>query len=213
MKPSQKLIDYIEREIVPRYASFDGAHQIDHVRMVLAQSLALAVYYPVDVDMVYAIAAFHDTGLVSGREFHHIDSGKILSSDPFLLRHFSSEQLSIMREAVEDHRASSDHAPRSIYGRIVAEADRCLNPETVIRRTIQFGLAQSPEAAREWHFTRCREHLQRKYAEGGYLHLWIPESDNAAKQKALRALIQDEERLHKTFNRLFDELLQQSESH
>ncbi|MCQ4762388.1 phosphohydrolase, partial [Alistipes onderdonkii] len=92
---------------------------------------------------------------------------------------FTEEQMAVMRDAIEDHRASSDHAPRTIYGRIVAKADRCLDPETVIRRTIQYGTAHYPALSREGQFDRCVEHLQRKYAEGGYLRLWIPESDNA----------------------------------
>lgn len=42
-----------------------------------------------------------------------------------------------MREAVEDHRASSDHEPRSIYGKIVAEADRIIDTDTTLRRTVR----------------------------------------------------------------------------
>lgn len=131
--------------------------------------------------MVYAIAAYHDTGLAYGRESHHIRSGEILLGDSFMRQRFTEEQMAVMRDAIEDHRASSDHAPRTIYGRIVAEADRCLDPETVIRRTIQYGTAHYPALSREGQFDRCVEHLQRKYAEGGYLRLWIPESDNASK--------------------------------
>ena len=76
---NQELEQYIEREIIPRYESFDGAHRIDHVRTVIAQSLALAAHYDVDTDMVYAIAAYHDTGLAFGRERHHLDAGRILT--------------------------------------------------------------------------------------------------------------------------------------
>ena len=129
--------------------------------------------------MVYVIAAYHDTGLAFGRERHHIDAGRILAEDAELRRRFDSERIATMREAVEDHRASSGHAPRSIYGRIVAEADRCIDTQTILRRTVQYGLAHCPALTREEHFARCREHLQRKYAEGGYLRLWLPESDNA----------------------------------
>ncbi len=51
-----------------------------------------------------------------------------------------------MREAVEDHRASTDHEPRSLYGKIVAEADRIIDPDTTLRRTVQYGLKQNPAA-------------------------------------------------------------------
>ena len=109
-----------------------------------------------------------------------------------------------MREAVEDHRASSGHAPRSIYGRIVAEADRCIDTQTILRRTVQYGLAHCPALTREEHFARCREHLQRKYAEGGYLRLWLPESDNARRLAELREAIRDGERLRRLFDAIFD---------
>ena len=144
MEPSEELKAYIEAEIIPRYGAFDAAHRTDHVRTVIAQSLVLAGHYEVDADMVYAIAAYHDTGLAYGRESHHIRSGEILLGDSFMRQRFTEEQMAVMRDAIEDHRASSDHAPRTIYGRIVAEADRCIDPETVIRRTIQYGLAHYP---------------------------------------------------------------------
>ena len=122
MKPSEELKAYIEAEIIPRYGAFDAAHRTDHVRTVIAQSLVLAGHYEVDADMVYAIAAYHDTGLAYGRESHHIRSGEILLGDSFMRQRFTEEQMAVMRDAIEDHRASSDHAPRTIYGRIVAAA-------------------------------------------------------------------------------------------
>ena len=176
---NKELERYIEREIIPRYEDFDAAHRTDHVRTVIAQSLELAAHYDADADMVYTVAAYHDTGLANGRERHHIDAGRILAADTELRRWFSEEQIAVMRDAVEDHRASSDGEPRTIYGRIVAEADRVIDPETIIRRTVQYGLAHCPELDREEQYARCLAHLQQKYAEGGYLRLWIAESENA----------------------------------
>lgn len=201
---NKELERYIEQEIIPRYEHFDRAHGTDHVRTVIAQSLALAAHYNVDTDMVYTVAAYHDTGLVNGRERHHIDAGRILAEDAELRRRFTEEQIGVMREAVEDHRASSDHAPRTIYGRIVAEADRVIDPATIIRRTVQYGLANYPALDREGHYARCLDHLQKKYAEGGYLRLWIAESDNARRLEELRTIIRDPQRLRKLFDETFD---------
>ena len=202
--PDPSLEAYIEAEIIPRYEHFDRAHSTDHVRTVIAQSLALAAHYDVDTDMVYTIAAYHDTGLVNGRERHHIDAGRILAEDAELRRRFTGEQIAVMRDAVEDHRASSDHAPRTVYGRIVAEADRVIDPATIIRRTVQYGLANYPALDREGHYARCLSHLQQKYAEGGYLRLWIAESDNARRLEELRAIIRDPQQLRKLFDETFD---------
>ena len=203
-RPDPSLVAYAEAEIIPRYEHFDRAHGTDHVRTVIAQSLALAAHYDVDINMVYAIAAYHDTGLAYGRERHHIDAGRILAEDAEVRRRFTGEQLEVMREAVEDHRASSDHAPRTVYGRIVAEADRVIDPATIIRRTVQYGLANYPALDREGHYARCLDHLQKKYAEGGYLRLWIAESDNARRLEELRAIIRDPQRLRKLFDETFD---------
>lgn len=202
MNPGLKR--YIEREIIPRYEHFDRAHDVGHVRTVIARSLELAARYEVDADMVYAIAAYHDTGLVNGRENHHLDAGRILAADHELRRWFSEEQIRTMREAVEDHRASSKNAPRSIYGRIVAEADRVIDAATIIRRTVQYGLDHCPGLDREGHFVRCLEHLREKYAEGGYLKLWIPESENARQLEALREVIRNPELIRKAFDEAYD---------
>lgn len=202
MQPDSEFRTYIETSILPRYAAFDAAHREDHARTVIRESLRLAAHYDLDPNMVYAIAAYHDLGLTEGREQHHLHSGAILRADPALRRWFSDKQIETMARAVEDHRASSDHEPRTIYGRIVAEADRCIDPDTVIRRTVQYGLGHYPALTREEQFERCREHLRRKYAEGGYLRLWIPESDNARRLEQLRALIRDEEELRRRFDRI-----------
>lgn len=199
-----ELQAYVEAEILPRYDAFDKAHQRPHVERVIRDALALAAFYPVDRNMLYAAAAFHDTGLCEDRATHHLVSGRIIRTDPALPRWFSPEQIESIAQAAEDHRASLDHDPRSLYGRIIAEADRQIEPETIVRRTVQYGFAHYPELDREGHWQRTLEHLHVKYAEGGYLKLWIPESPNAAKLAALRALIADEAQLRILFDKFFD---------
>lgn len=200
------LKEYIETEIIPRYAGFDKAHNLDHAQTVINESMEIADHYPeVNRNMVYAIAAYHDTGLVEGREFHHLASGKIVEADAMLRQWFTEEEIRQMKEAVEDHRASSDHEPRSIYGRIVAEADRIISPDTTLRRTVQYGLKNYPELDKEGQYRRFCQHLQNKYAEGGYLKLWIPFSKNATKLQELRKLIDNPVLLRETFEKLFRE--------
>jgi uncharacterized protein len=198
------LHEYIENEILPRYAAFDKGHQRDHAESVIQESMVLAQEYGADQEMAYVIAAFHDLGLEKGRELHHIYSGEILMADPILPQFFNKEQLMLMRDAVEDHRASSKNAPRSIYGAIVAEADRHIDPETILRRTMQFGLKQNPEADFEWHFNRAYQHMLEKYAEGGYMRLWLNSKRNVEGLNALRAIIHDKEVLREICKRLFE---------
>lgn len=203
MKMNQECIDYVESEILPRYASFDKAHQNDHVDRVIQESLRLAQYYEVNPDMVYVIAAYHDVGLVEGRERHHLVSGSLLQADQKLRNWFSEEEIQLMKEAVEDHRASNKHEPRSIYGKIVSEADRVIDAETTFRRTVQYGLSHYPEMSPEEHYLRFRDHLITKYGEGGYLKLWIPQSDNAERLQEIRGILKDEVQLRNIFMKLF----------
>lgn len=193
------LRKYVEREIVPRYLAFDRAHGIDHVRTVIDESLALAVHYEVNMDMVYTVAAYHDTGLVGGRDAHHIVSGEILAGDVDLRRWFTDKQLQTMREAVEDHRASAGREPRSIYGKIVSEADRIISPATTLLRTVQYGIEHHPELNEQEQYRRFKLHIEKKYGEDGYVRLWIPYSSNKEKLAELRALIRDEKALHDRF--------------
>ena len=190
---------YIEQEIIPRYDHFDQAHQRDHVTMVIQQSLDIASHLDVDIDMVYAIAAYHDTGLCEGREHHHEVSARIIKADQQLRQWFTEEQILVMADAAEDHRASAKQAPRTIYGRIVAEADRFIDPETIVRRTIQYGLDHYPELNREEQYQRMVTHLKEKYGRNGYLKLWFPDSPNAERLERLHDLIDDETQLRKLF--------------
>ena len=197
------IITYIEQEILPRYEHFDTAHQRNHAEEVIERSLTLAEHYDVYENMVYTIAAYHDTGLCEGRDTHHLVSGRIIREDMKLREWFDKTQIETMAQAAEDHRASSGHEPRSIYGKIVAEADRLISPEKVIRRTIQFGLDHHPELDKEGQYQRFREHLLEKYSDTGYLRLWIPESDNAVRLEELRKIIRDENKMREAFEQLF----------
>ena len=199
------LAAYLETEVIPRYASFDKAHRQDHARAVVGRALELSAFYPVDRNMLYAAAACHDLGLSVNRETHHLESGRIIREMETLQRWFSPEQVETIAQAAEDHRASSDHEPRSIYGRIVAEADRLIIPEQIIRRTVQFGLNHYPDMDKEGYWQRTLEHLHEKYYYGGYLKLWIPESSNAAQLERLRQIIADEPALRILFERIWAE--------
>lgn len=204
-KINPALREFVEREILPLYDTFDKAHHREHALTVIEQSLLLARHYPVDINMVYAIAAFHDTGLWEGREQHHTASAAVVRGCKKLRCFFTADEIETIADATEDHRASNKEAPRTIYGKIVAEADRVIDGETIMRRTIQYGIAHYPAMNREGHFARACEHLQEKYARGGYLRLWIPESPNAERLGKFRDLIENKTALRALFDRIFNE--------
>ena len=205
-----EIATFLELEIVPRYDAFDAGHRRDHVHYVMQESQLLAKHYPtVDRDMLLVAAAYHDLGLEVGRDVHHTESARIVREDERLLQCFTDNEIETIAQAAEDHRASSDYQPRSIYGRIVAEADRQIDGDTIVRRTIQFSFKHYPNLSREENYQRFMEHMAEKYAEGGYLKLWIPESSNAKRLADFRKMLKNPVAIREKFDQIYDELTSQ----
>lgn len=199
------IMDFIEKSILPRYVEFGPSHGLSHVQRVIKNSLELAKFTGADINMAYVIAAYHDLGMSGPRAIHHLTGGKILANDARLKKWFSPERIKIMKEAVEDHRASASRQPRSIYGKIVAEADRDLDTEVVFRRAVQFGLEKYPELTYEKQWERFCEHMNEKYSVNGYIRLWISNSPNCEKLKRIQNVIANKSALREWFNLLYQQ--------
>ena len=220
MKRRQDIDSYIYEVIVPKYSVFDAAHREDHAHAVIDNAMRLLEkmpewlegqsnvdeqwLVPVDRDVLKMAAACHDLGLINGRDRHHLDSGEIIRNDINLRNWFSEDEIEMIARAAEDHRASGDSEPGSIYGKLVAEADRLIDQETIIRRTLQFGFRHYPELGQEGHIARAISHLKEKYGRGGYLKLWIPWSDNASTLNALQDLIADDVAIHEKVKQIYE---------
>lgn len=194
------LREWVEREVLPRYDAFDAAHRRDHARRVIARAMQLQA-----TPATYVAAAMHDLGLVEGREEHHTASGRIIRACDTLRRWFAEDEVEQIAQAAEDHRASATTPPRSHLGCIIAEADRDVEPETIVRRTVEYGLSHYPELDKEGHWRRTLEHLEEKYSERGYIKLWLADSPNAAPLAELRQIIDDRERLRPLFEHFYAE--------
>lgn len=199
-------MEFVERQILPRYNAFGESHGLRHVNRVIKNSLRLADVTGADIDMVYVIAAYHDLGMEGPRAIHHLTSGKILMADARLKKWFNADQLKVMKEAVEDHRASSSRQPRSIYGKIVAEADRDIDVHEIFLRAIQYGKENDPDKTVEEHWDRFAQHMDEKYSNNGYIKLWIPNSPNEKALKELRNIIEDKKLLRKAFDDIWKEM-------
>lgn len=203
---SLEIMEFVERQILPRYNAFGESHGLRHVTRVIKNSLRLADVTGADIDMVYVIAAYHDLGMEGPRAIHHLTSGKILMADARLKKWFNADQLKVMKEAVEDHRASSSRQPRSIYGKIVAEADRDIDVHEIFLRAIQYGKENYPDKTVEEHWERFAQHMDEKYSNNGYIKLWIPNSPNEKALKELRNIIEDKKLLRKAFDDIWKEM-------
>ena len=204
----EEIREFLEREIVPLYDNFDAGHGRDHVHIVMSQSLSLASHYPeVDTCLLLTAAAYHDLGLEQGRDLHHVYSAAIIRNDKRLRQWFNEDEINTIAEAAEDHRASSGHEPRTIYGRIVAEADRIIDSETIVRRALQYGLSHEPDLDREGQYSRLMDHMLEKYAEGGYLKLWIPYGENARRLKEFRQTLADKQAFRVLFDKIYNSII------
>lgn len=201
------LKEYVEESILPMYDTFDKAHGRGHVQRVMARAMKME-----PSAKAYAAAAMHDIGLVAGRERHHEESGRMIRGDRRLREWFDEAEVEEIAQAAEDHRASAGKAPRSRLGCIVAEADRDIEPYTIVERTVMYSLGHYPEESREWHWQRIVQHIEEKYSENGYIRLWFADSPNAEPLRELRALYADRERLKDMVEKIMDTLTHKNQA-
>ena len=162
-----ELKKYIEDSIFPEYNKNEPGHGIQHINYVIDRSLKFAESLDVDINMVYAIAAYHDIG-------HHIDyknhekvSAEILEKDQELRSFFTEEQIKTMADAVYDHRSSMDGIPRTIYGKIVSQNDRDTNLEMPFKRTYAYRTEHHIGNSLEEIIEESRKHLLGKFGPNG----------------------------------------------
>ena len=201
---NKELLNYIETEIIPRYNKNDKAHKESHVRQVIRDSILIAEKYNVNKDIVYTAAAYHDLGLVVERERHEVFSKEIMLNDSKLDDFFSWEEKQIIADAILTHRASSKVEPNSIYGKIVADADRDLTPVHIMERTILYSREHLPTYDKGEHFIRSKEHIRSKYGKEGYLKLWLDSEANNKRLEKIRNIIAIESRLERIFDYYFE---------
>ena len=175
MNVNLELKNYIENNIFPEYNKNEPAHAIAHIQYVISRSFDLINENQLDVnlDMVYTIAAYHDIGHHIDSKKHEIISADIMFQDKNLKRFFSDEERIVIKQAIEDHRASAKDDPRSIYGKIVSSADRNNTVEKCLRRTYTYGKKLDPTATDEDLFLRAYDVLLKKFGENGYAKFYF----------------------------------------
>ena len=198
--------EYIEGLILPLYENFDAAHQKDHATSVIENSIESANEIGVNPAICYAAALYHDIGLQISRENHHKDSAILFREDSYALSVFNEKAIALIAEAIEDHRASATSLPRSIFGIIVADSDRLLDPFTVIKRTIKFSLANYSGDA-NFQFERCYDHISKKYSRNGYLKYYLPSMKEVSNREKLYNLADDKISFSKIFYEIYQEIV------
>lgn len=191
---SSELIQYVEKNIFPQYSKNDKGHQLDHIYYVIRRSLLFMEQFDaLCADMVYTVAAYHDIAHHIDKDNHEILSADFLQQDENLRCFFTEEQITVMKEAIEDHRASLESLPRSNYGKIVSSADRSTDLDGFFRRTHAYSLKHFPEYSKEQRIDRCYQHMKDKYGNQGYAKSYVTDNDYTLFLKTIRNLLDDKE--------------------
>lgn len=202
MKINPSLKEYIESNIFPEYQKNDAGHNLSHIQYVINRSLNFAKELEnINYDMVYTVASYHDIGHHINPKKHEMISADILFQDEALKDFFSKEQLLIMKEAVADHRASSNSDPRNIYGKIVSSADRNTSVDVSLQRTYQYRLKNSPSLPLDLIIPEARNHLLNKFGENGYARtkMYFQDLEYLRYLEDITNLCQDEKAFTKRF--------------
>ena len=167
-KVDKNLKNYIEVNILPEYDLNDGGHNINHINCVLKRAFELAKNYDIDYNILYTAVSFHDIACHIDRDNHEVLSAKKAFEDEFLNEFFGKENMVIISEAIEDHRASLEYVPRNIYGKILSSADRKVEIKEYLNASLSYGLRKNPELNKDESIERSYEFANKKFGRNGY---------------------------------------------
>ena len=198
-----ELISFVKENIFPEYSKNDAGHSIAHIDYVIRRSLKFAEQFEgIDADIVYAVAAFHDIAHHIDKKNHEKLSADIFSSDERMKKFFSEEQREIIKEAIEDHRASLDGEPRSDYGKIISSADRSTDAEEFLRRTHAYTLRYFKGISEDEVIGRGYSHTLEKYGSKGYAKHYVADEEYESFRKYINSILQDRKVFEKKYREI-----------
>ena len=197
---NSKLKEYIEIKILPEYSKNDTGHGIEHIQYVINRCFKFAEqFHNIDLDVLYTIAAFHDIGHHIDKKNHEIVSAKIFYDNDDMKRFFTEKQRTIIKEGIEDHRASSDSCPRSDYGKIISSADRSTDVNEFLKRTHSYTLEHNPDATLNEMLERAYNHTKDKYGKSGYAKSYVVDEEYSNFKNEITTLISDKEKFNQRY--------------
>lgn len=181
----QELKDFIEIKVFPIYSTFDKGHDLNHITTVIQRALDLYSFLndsSLDINLVYASAALHDIGIAVERKNHALHSQEFVLSCNELKQIFTEDEIEIIAQAVADHSTSKGIEPRSIYGKIVCDADKDDDLEVSLLRAYEYTKKYYPDFSEEECLENVYEQLSFKFGEEGKVKFWI----NSDKQEEFK---------------------------
>ena len=206
------LLDYIKKNIRSKYKTFDKGHDLSHFEFVTKNCVNYAKALiskgeEIDLDIAYIVGAYHDIGITMGREGHAKSSAEIVRRDEMLKNYYSPETINLIAQAVEDHSSHLDYEPRSIYGKIVADADRNNSKYLVFSRPVKYGLKNEKHLNKAGQIERVYEFVKQKFGRNGYVKYWLDIPDTKKAQEEVWALLDNREKCLAYIEGLYDEVV------
>ncbi len=205
---NSKLKEYIESKILPEYELNDKGHNLEHIKIVLERAYELSNGYDVDYNMLYTIVCFHDIACYVDREKHEILSAERLYNDNGLKEFFNEEKLIVMKEAVEDHRASLEYVPRNIYGKILSSADRKFGVDNYLKSSMSFTMKKHPELSNDELIEDSYQFAIKKFGKKGYAvtKMYVKDEKYESFLNELQYLIEHKEEYVSKANKVLNEI-------
>ena len=207
----KELLKYISESVKPLYKTFDKAHNLSHFKFVTTNCVNYAKVLKergedVSLEIAYVVGAFHDVGISKGREGHAKSSGKIVRKDTGLKKFFDDETIEIIAEACEDHSSHLEYIPRSVYGKIVGDADRNNSLYLVFSRPIKYGLKNDKGLSKDEQISSVYDFVNKKFGRKGYVKYWLDIPETTREQNAVWELLDDKEKCYAYISGIIDEV-------
>ena len=200
MTINKNLENYIKNKILPQYEKNDSGHSLPHIDYVLKRCFKFAEQFEkIDFNMLFAIATFHDIAHHIDKKNHEKLSADIFYNNEKMKEFFTESERNLIKEAIEDHRASSDSSPRSDYGKIISSADRSTDIDDFLRRTHSYTLKHFPDCTKEEMLKRAKDHTEQKYGKSGYAKHYVKDEEYEAFREEINLLLQTSEKFKEVY--------------
>ncbi len=201
------LVNYVEENIFPIYETFDKGHDVNHIKAVIDRALELYSYLndsSININVLYISAALHDIGILVERKNHALHSQEFVLSCGELRNFFSEEEIKIIGEAVADHSTSKGIEPRSIYGKIVCDADKDNDIYTSLMRAYEYTKNYYPDYTEEECINNVYNQLVFKFGESGKVKFWINSDKQIDFKKTMNKIANDKELFLETMKKAIE---------
>ena len=205
------LLVYVNKEIKSKYKYFDKAHGLAHYKFVTENCVEygrelIKNGYDVNLEIAYVVGAYHDIGIINGREGHAKSSGSIVREDIKLREFYDLDTIEMIAQAVEDHSSHLEYIPRSVYGKIVGDADRNNSLYLVFSRPVKYGIKHESYLDRQGHIDKVYDFVKSKFGRDGYVKYWLDIPQTKKAQNDVWELLDNKEACKAYIGGILDEV-------